>query len=381
MLDQKEKTWQESEDGIVTWGERIYIPRDKKLREEIMRMNHDSMMAGHPGRFKTQELITRNYWWPLIQSDIKKYINGCEVCQRTKSKRSQPAALLNPNKTPTRPWEIVTVDFIGPLPESQGYNAIMVVVDRFTKGAHFIPTTIEITSLGTAKEFRDHVFVHHGLPRKIISDRGTQFVSAFMTDLFKLLGMAANRSTAYHPQTDGQTERVNQEIEQYLRIFINHRQTNWADWLPMAQFSYNDKIHSSTHYSPFYLNHGHHPWKGGEPNTSVKNEEADAFVQRMKKIREDAEASLNAAAETMKRFYDRHTKPSVDHPIGSRVYLEGTNIRTDRPAKKLEDKRYGPFEIIEKVGKASYKLKLPSTWRSIHPVFHESLITAHKQPV
>ena len=270
---------------------------------------------------------------------------------------------------------------IGPLPESQGHNAILVVVDRFTKGSHFIPTTIKITSLGVAKEFRDHVFVHHGLPRKVISDRGTQFVSAFMTDLFKLLGIQAHRSTAYHPQMDGQTERVNQEIEQYLRIFVNHRQTNWAEWLPMAQFSYNDKIHSSTHYSPFYLNHGHHPWKGTEPNTPVKNEGADDFVKRMKKIREDAEASLNAAAETMKRFYDRHTKPSFNYSVGDKVFLEGTNIRTDRPAKKLEDKRYGPFEIIEKVGRASYKLKLPDAWRSIHPVFNKSLLTIYKPPL
>jgi len=206
MLTQKEKFWSESEEGIVTWRDRIYIPRDKKLREDIIQWNHDSISAGHPGWFKTQELITRNYWWPLIQSDIRKYIDGWAICQRTKSKRTSPAAPLNPNEIPTKHWEIVSIDLIGPLPESQGFNAIMVVVDRFTKGSHFIPTTIEITSLGVAKEFRDHVFVHHGLPWKVISDRGTQFISAFMTDLFKLLGIEANQSTAYHIWTDGQTE-------------------------------------------------------------------------------------------------------------------------------------------------------------------------------
>jgi hypothetical protein len=159
MLDQKEKLWIETDDGIVTWKDRIYIPKDKKLREDIITWNHDAITAGHPGRFKTQELITRDYWWPLIQSDIKRYIEGCEICQRTKSKRSSPAAPLNPNEVPNKPWETISIDLIGPLPESQGHNAILVIVDRFTKGSYFVLTTVEITSLGVAKEFRDHVFV------------------------------------------------------------------------------------------------------------------------------------------------------------------------------------------------------------------------------
>src|SRR5690606_32153426 len=146
-------------------------------------------------------------------------------------------APLQPNEVPSLPWAIVSVDLIGPLPESKGFDAIMVVVDRFSKKIEAIPTNVELSSLGAAKHFRDYVFKHHGLPRKVISDRGPLCVSNFMKDLMKLLTIEGNPSTAFHPQTDGQTERINQEIAQYLRIFINQRQDDWADWLPLAQFS------------------------------------------------------------------------------------------------------------------------------------------------
>lgn len=302
------------------------------------------------------------------------------MCQRTKPRRTVPAAPLQPNEVPSLPWEIVSVDLIGPLPESKGFDAIMVVVDRFSKKIEAIPTNVELSSLGAAKHFRDYVFKHHGLPRKVISDRGPQFVSNFMKDLMKLLGIEGNPSTAFHPQTDGQTERINQEIEQYLRIFINQRQDDWADWLPLAQFSYNDKIHQSTGYSPFYLNYGQHPYKGGEPRGPIRNQAAEDFVTEIKDIRKEAEAALKQAAETMKHYYDRKRKPSRPYRVGDMVYLEATNINTQRPAKKLDDRRYGPFKITKKVGASAYELAIPKTWKAIHPVFNESLLTPYHEP-
>jgi RNase H-like domain found in reverse transcriptase/Reverse transcriptase (RNA-dependent DNA polymerase)/Integrase zinc binding domain len=146
-----EKSWQEHEDGVVTWQERIYVPRNKRLREDIIREHHDSVAAGHPGRYKTQELITRNYWWPYIQSDIRKYVDGCEACQRSKTRRQKPRAPLNPNEVPSGPWEHISVDLIGKLPESQGFNAILVIVDRFSKMIIVIPTNMELTAVGMAR--------------------------------------------------------------------------------------------------------------------------------------------------------------------------------------------------------------------------------------
>ena len=259
----KDPIWRE-ENGFLLCQERLYVPRNKKLREDIIRAHHDTVVAGHPGQKGTRELITRNYFWPQITGDVNRYVAGCEKCQRTKPKRHMPRAPLNPHDTPPHPWHTVTGDMIGELPESAGYNAIAVFVDKFSKQIHIIPSNTSCTAQGMATLFRDHIFKLHGKPRKFISDRGGQYKSMFSDEFYRLTGIEHNPSTAYHPQTDGQTERINQEIEQYLRLFINYHQSDWADWLALAEFSYNDKQHLATGFSPFYVNHGQHPYKGTE---------------------------------------------------------------------------------------------------------------------
>lgn len=170
-----------------------------------------------------------------------------------------------PNKIPTDRWSVVSVDLITSLPKSAGYDSIWVAVDRVSKRIHIAPTTKEIDSVDNACLFQDHVWRHHGLPDQIISDRGTQFVKSFTQELNRLLGIETRASTAFHPQTDGQTERVNMEIESYLRMFFNQRQTDWAEWLPLVEFSYNNHRHSSTQATPFELDTGRHPRMGVEP--------------------------------------------------------------------------------------------------------------------
>lgn len=200
-----------------------------------------------------------------------------------------------------------------------------------------------------------------------------------MKDLCSLLSITQGLLTAYHPQTDGQTERVNQEIEQYLRIFVNHQQNNWSEWTAMAQFAYNDKVHTATSFSPFYMTHGQDSYKGTEPRLAVKTQDADQFVKMMEKVQEEAEASLKAAAEKMKIFYDQKRNPARPYKVGDLVYLEATNIKTKHPAKKLDDKRLGPFKITKKVGTLSYRLELPKNWRC-HPVFNKTLLTPYVKP-
>ena len=156
----------------------------------------------------------------------------------------------------------------------------------------------------TAKLFHDHVWKQFGIPWKVISNRGPQFAAQFMKDLHQLVGTKMNISMAYHPQTDGQTEQMNQEIEQYLRIFINKRQTNWVDWLSLATFSYNDKEQTSMGHSPFFLNYGRHPNKGLKPHRKVYSQAAQDFADNLMKAQTEAQAVLTKAVETMKTFYD-----------------------------------------------------------------------------
>ena len=156
-------------------------------------------------------------------------MEGCDFCQRNKNHTEQPAGKLIPNSIPKKPWMHILADFITKLPIAQGYNSILVVVDRLTKMVHFIPTTEKTLAEGLARLFRDNVWKLHGLPESIILDRGPQFVAGIMWELNRVLGIESKLSTAFHPQTDRQTERVNQELEQYLRMFINHRQEHWPE--------------------------------------------------------------------------------------------------------------------------------------------------------
>jgi hypothetical protein len=204
-------------------------------------------------------------------------------------------------------------------------------------------------------------------------------MSKYMTDLFRLLGTSQNPSTAYHPQTDGQTERMNQTLEQYLRAFISYQQDNWKEWLAIAEFSYNNSVHAATQQTPFFLNYGQHPWKGTDTRREARNQSAGQFADWMKKVREDAQAALRQSAERMKDAHDKHARPSIEYSKGDQVYLEATNIKTYRPSKKLDDKRFGPFKVIEKVGRASYKLDLPEHWPAVYPVFNESYLSPFRK--
>ena len=164
-MKEKNSEWT-TEDNIFYWQKRIYVPPNRELRGKVIRAHHDTILAGHPGQYKTWELITRTYWWPSISRDVAKYVRGCEKCQATKTHRNKPVGLLHPHDIPSEPWEIISTDLIGELPKSGGYNAIAVVIDTFTKQLRLIPTSMSLTSEGMAKVDQDKIFPIHGLPKK-----------------------------------------------------------------------------------------------------------------------------------------------------------------------------------------------------------------------
>lgn len=379
-LASKDKNWEERSDGVVEWRGRIYVPKHSVLRQDLLMMYHDAPMSGHPGQYKMHELITRDYWWPGISRDVKKYVNGCAVCQQNKPLHRPSKIPLSPHDIPTAPWEVISMDIIGPLPESEGMDAILVVVDLYSKRMRSIPCNTTLTAMETARLLRDHIFRAHGIPRKAISDRGPQFIADVMTELYRLLGIEYNPSSAAHPQTDGQTERLNQEIEAFLRIYTNYRQDDWVEWLAIQEFCYNNRVSSATGYSPFFLESGRNPNMGFNPSRHSRNMTAQEFFEGMKQSHEDAEAAMRKAKEDMIRWHDRKARKEADIKEGDKVWLETTNLKLERPSRKLSEKRLGPFEVLKKVGQTSYKLKLPKTWRVRTPVFHASLLYKYTPP-
>ena len=363
------------EDGLVLFRGLVYVPNDKEIRREILELFHDSPPAGHPGRAKTLELISRNYWWPSMTKYVHDYVDGCDRCKQTKVLPSRPTGPLQPNEVPEGPWQTITCDLIVDLPKSEGCDSIFVVVDRFSKQAHFIPTTKDVDSKGISELFLKNVWKHHGTPKKVISDRGTQFISKFMGQMSKRLGTKWSASTSYHPRTDGQTERVNQEVEQYLRMFTSYRQNDWVSWLPIAEFSHNNAV-TVTGHSPFKVLYGYNPDFTIHPNSMSVIPAADERVDQMKEARDDAENTLKMVNERMKRFYDKGVKEAPQYKIGDKVWLDAKNLKQRRPSQKLSDRRLGPFEILEKIGEVNYKLKLPEKYQ-IHPVFHVELLTPY----
>jgi len=211
---------------------KVYVPKDEKLRMEVIRLHHDMPVGGHGGQWKITELMTRNFWWLGVSREVKQYVEGCDACQRNKNCMQAPAGKLMPNSIPKKPWSHISANFITKLPLAQRYDSILVVVDRLTKMAHFIPTTEKITAGGLARLFRDNIWKLHGLPESIISDRGLQFAAGVMKELNTMLGINNKLSTVFYPQTDRQTKRMNQELEQCSLIII--RNNSWNGWEPQS---------------------------------------------------------------------------------------------------------------------------------------------------
>jgi len=269
-----------------------------------------------------------------------------------------------PNLIPEKLWTHISADFITKLPLAQGYDSILVVVDQLTKMVHFIPTTEKTSTERLAKLFRDNVWKLHRLSESIISDRGPQFTAGLMRELNRMLEIKSKLSTVFHPQTDGQTERVNQELEQYLRMFIDHRQEQWPNWLGTAEFAYNNKTHSSTKVLPFKANYGQDPRMGFEMRRKGKYEGAEKFITKIKEIQEEAKAALGKAQEEMKKYADKKRGEVDDYKVGDLVMLSTKDLKYQmvrRRTEKLMERFVGPYRIKKIISSNAVELELPST--------------------
>ena len=362
---------------------RVYVPKNEKLRVEIIWLHHNTPIAGYGGQWKMIELVTRNYWWPGMMKEVKQYIEGCDQCQKMKNRVEMPAGKLKPNQIPEKLWQYISVNFIMKLPVSKGHDSILVVCDRFSKMSHFVATTEKTTAEGLARLFRDNVWKLHGLPESVILDRGLQFAAGMMKKLNKMLGIETKLSIAYHPEIDGQMERTNQELEQYLRMYVNHRQNNWAEWLATAEFTFNNKVHTATKTSPFQVNYGRELRMGFDIRKKGKNEKAEEFVKEMKKRHEETRAVLVKSQEEMKRQADRNRKEVEEYRVDDKVLISTKDFSKElikRATMKLMEKFIGPYVVRKIVSENAVELELLASLR-IHPVVNVRRIVKYREQV
>ncbi|KAI5674227.1 hypothetical protein M9H77_14591 [Catharanthus roseus] len=262
---------------LYTKGNQLFVPKWGNLQRELIKECHDSKWVGHPGMKRTIALLKTTYYWPQMQDEVESYVRTYLICQQDKVEQNAPSGLRDPLPIPKKPWESVSMDFITSLLKSEGFGRIIVVVNRFSKCATFIPAPTDCTAEETARLFLKNVVKLWGVPSNIVSDRDPRFTGRFWTELFKLLGSDLNFSTSFHPQSDGQTERTNALLVLYLRHYVSANQRDWAKLLDVAQFSYNLQRSEVTNRSPFEVIMGQQPTTPLTLATSYEGRSPSAF--------------------------------------------------------------------------------------------------------
>jgi RNase H-like domain found in reverse transcriptase/Reverse transcriptase (RNA-dependent DNA polymerase)/Integrase zinc binding domain len=373
------------EEGIIYATSRagrkvICIPDtlSKKRRVREIVIDHAHRILGHRGTEKTTEYIRRWYWWPSLIKDTDAFCKTCPTCSMTKSNRQKPTGMLHNMPIPERPWESIGIDFVGPFPKSMGFDYMIVVICRLTSMVHLIPTTTKVKASEVAWLYLKEIVRLHGIADSIISDRDPKFTSIFWKELHRLVGTKLMMSTAFHPQTDGATERAIRSISEILRSVVDADQTNWVEKCPMVEFAINSSISSSSKFSPFELNYGYIPpmIRGTHEGTTFVG--VDQFVDQARVALAAAHDAIIASRINQTHQSNKGRNEEKDFTKGDKVYLSTKNLSLPKQrAHKLLPRFVGPYQILEAFPEQStYKLKLPSELeaRRIHPVFHASLL-------
>jgi hypothetical protein len=381
MLDDPSTSNVVVKDGLIYKHNKLYVPNDQSIKTKLLQEAHDSPIAGHVGTAKTTELLSRTYYWPTMNADIRSYVLSCPACQANKPSNASPMGLLQPIPTPDKRWDVVTMDLITQLPRTRnGHDAIVVFVDKLSKMAHYAATTTTVSAPQLASIFWKEIVRHHGIPSAIISDRDPRFTSHFWRALWKQLGTQLAMSTAYHPQSDGQTERQNRTLEDMLRAYANYHRNDWDLHLVAAEIAYNNSQQASTGFSPFFLNSGQHPQlplSRIAPSNASNNPTASELIEQLYNDLNTASNNLTLAQQRQSTYANRHRR-DVSFKLGDRVLLSTANLRNDKQAPKLSPKFIGPFTIKRVASSVAYELELPSSMTGIHPVFHISKLRPYR---
>ncbi|GJY50395.1 reverse transcriptase domain-containing protein, partial [Tanacetum coccineum] len=371
-----ERHFEQRDDGEIYFFDRIWIPSIGDVRKLIMDEAHTSRYSVHPGADKMYYDLRDLYWWPGMKRDIAEYVSRCLTCSKIKAEHQKPSGLLQQPEIPEWKWEKLAMDFITKLPKSSsGYDTIWVIVDRLTKSAHFLPIREDYKTEKLAKIYVNEIVARHGVPVSIISDRDGRFTSHLWQALQEALGTRLDMSTAYHPQTDGQSERTIQTLEDMLRACVMDFGGSWDTHLPLIEFSYNNSYHTSIKCAPFEALYGRKCrspviWTEVGESQLIGPEIVQETTEKIFQIKE----RLKTARSRQKSYADKRRKP-LEFEVGDRVLLKVSPwkgvVRFGKKGK-LAPRYVGPFEIIERVGPVAYRLKLPQELSCVHDTFHVS---------
>ena len=384
---QKPTTPYELRYGLLFFNKKLCVPNGS-IRSKVLHDHHDSLTKGHLSSPKSLPQILDYYHWKSLQKDVAEHIKTCPKCQQNKAITQAPLGQLKPLTPPTQTWQSITMDFIMPLPETKRKNiGIFVVVDRLSKRIRVAPIPRSYDAPIVADIFFENIYRHHGLPEEIISDRDSVFMSHFWDAIFRKLAVKLKPSSAYHPQTDGQTERMNRKIEEMLRCYVDHHQSNWDLLLTHIEVAYNSAPHSTTTYSPFFLDHGREMVTIPFDVTLLRNSSVPAANNWLETLEKSKESAINAifkANEYMARYANKKRRPCTLRP-GDQVLLSTKNLIPEgfTGARKLMPKYCGPFRILESINDVTFRLDLPKPilQRNVHNAFHASLLRPyHFQP-
>ncbi len=342
----------EAEDGLVLYKGRMYVPPVEDIRNRILEEAHKSNYSIHPGVTKMYQDLKKMFWWPGLKKNVAEFGSRCLVCHKVKIEHQRPSGLLQPLEIPEWKWDCISMDFVTGLPRTQkGFDAIWVIVDRLTKSAHFLPIRVNYPLEKLAKLYVDEIVKLHGIPKSIVSNRDPRFTSRFWKALQLSFGTKLLFSTAYHPQTEGQTERTIQTLEDMLRACVLSEKESWDRYLPLIEFSYNNSFHASIGMFPYEALYGR---KCRSPLCWFEEGEVQLLgpevVQQTTRKIKDIREKLKIAQDRQKSYADRKRKP-LGFNEGEHVFLKlspTTGVGRTMRVKKLSPRFLGPFQILRR---------------------------------
>ncbi|KAG3146244.1 hypothetical protein PC128_g24046 [Phytophthora cactorum] len=386
----------------------VVVPNDEDLKFDILQEAHDARSSGYLGCEKTFLSVSQAFWWTHMYKRVARYVKTCETCQRVKP-AWHASAPLQSLPVPADCWKSMSLDFVFGLPaDDHGNTGILVFVCRLSKMYHLAPVPDTVTGEHVARLFVDDIFRHHGLPETFVSDRDPRFTAAFWQTLFQLLGTRLHMSTADHPQTDGQTERVNRVLEDTLRSVCAVAPRTWSERLPVVEFALNNAVHVSTGFTLFYLNGMRHPrvpltlrggtessiLSGGEARKALSSQVSDlrpvsvrnmveSFIDTRLNVINRVRDAMTIAQDRQKEYSDKHGRGNVNvFKVGDLVLLDTRNLPLDTVSSvgsnKLKHRFIGPFAVLARHD-ASYTIDLPKSMKT-HPTFYVGRLKRYHDP-